>query len=296
MATIGELAWANMLKLTERGQWDVGYSQPSRLDIRPNGQADCSSATRWAYNQTGLLSSPIPNDAWTGNWRAYASARGFRVIPYSNVGPNPSYYVVGDLLLSEKSSGGVGHIAMVGPGGRIAELWVSEKGTIHGAPGDQTGNESRSSTNVKNHPYSTGGRWTHVLRPPGTTNAPSKPGWYLEPDGIWGAKTGARFRQVFNLDPSVSWKEACVKFQLFLNWAVDAYAIRNLTGKYRLVQDGNDGPDTWKVFQYWWNTSSIPEGERVAVNGAPNAATYKAVQVALNHSWANSGGLALERL
>lgn len=124
--------------------------------------------------------------------------------------------------------------------------------------------------------------------------AASAPGWYLEPDGDWGAKTGRRFREVMRLPADAPWSEACKALQYFLTWAMDAYKLEKATGSQRLEVDGVDGPATIKAFQAWWNQCGIPSGHRIAVDGRWGPETYRAMQIALNHSWAGSRGLACQ--
>ncbi|WP_276672104.1 hypothetical protein [Schaalia cardiffensis] len=143
---------------------NMGYSQPKRLHLWPGGNADCSSAVAHAYNESGCA-PPFPSSTWTGSIRAEAAARGFTILDYAAVGPNPDNYAVGDALLSEGASGGTGHVAMITGYGEISEFWISETGDIDGEDGDQTGNESRSIA-LSDHPNTWNGTWTHVLRPP----------------------------------------------------------------------------------------------------------------------------------
>lgn len=143
---------------------NMGYSQPKRLHLWPGGNADCSSAVAHAYNESGCT-PPFPDSAWTGSLRHDAAARGFTILDYAAVGPNPENLAVGDALLSEAASGGTGHVAMVTGYGELSEFWISETGDIDGEDGDQTGNESRSIA-LSDHPNTWNGTWTHVLRPP----------------------------------------------------------------------------------------------------------------------------------
>lgn len=142
--------------------WTLGYSQPDRLNIQNGGNCDCSSLAAWAYNQGGA--SFAPNTS-THNMRARAAAQGFSVIPWHpGAGLLP-----GDALLSEAASGGVGHVAIYTGGDALREAWISETGDIDGAPGDQTGGETRTLA-YSGHPYTTGGNWTHILRPGSSTH------------------------------------------------------------------------------------------------------------------------------
>lgn len=142
--------------------WTLGYSQPDRLNIQNGGNCDCSSLAAWAYNQGGA--SFAPNTS-THNMRARAVAQGFSAIPWH---PG-STLIPGDALLSEAASGGVGHVAIYTGGDALREAWISETGDIDGAPGDQTGGETRTVA-CSAHPYTTGGTWTHILRPGSSTH------------------------------------------------------------------------------------------------------------------------------
>ncbi len=161
MALANESAWEMRKKCDYE---DVGYSQYERGDTRDGGSMDCSSGCAHAYN-VGGIQPPFPPDTYTGNFRAYAAERGFAILDYSQVGPYPDNLAIGDSLLSEAASGGVGHIAMVTGHNEVSEAWISEIGDIYGAPGDQTGGETRT-VSFTGHPYTLSGSWTHVLRPP----------------------------------------------------------------------------------------------------------------------------------
>ena len=178
---LGQRAAANMAMLCD--DWDVGYSQPGRWDIRDGGTTDCSAATAWAYNRAGI-SPPLPTDyrTWTGTWRSLAAARGFSVEEWDtdvDLG-------AGDLLLSEADSGGTGHIAMYTGGDAVREAWIAETGDIDGAPGDQTGGETRT-VSYWGHPLTVSGQWTHVLHAPSTptTTTTSTPTTTQESDDMF---------------------------------------------------------------------------------------------------------------
>ena len=161
MALANESAWSMRKKCDFD---DMGYSQPYRWATYPGGTMDCSSGCAQSYNEGGIQ-PPFPLDTYTGNFRAYAAERGFAILDYSQVGPYPDNLAIGDSLLSEAASGGVGHIAMVTGYDEVSEAWIAETGDIDGAPGDQTGGETRT-VSFTDHPYTTSGVWTHVLRPP----------------------------------------------------------------------------------------------------------------------------------
>lgn len=167
--------------LARRAYWmcadaDIGYSQPNRLDIaRTRGitapgfqaEADCSSLAIEAARQAGI---PTGSASYTGDMRAGLAAAGWGVIPYALTGGNADNLYTGDLVLSEAASGGVGHVAVYIGDDRLAEAWIDSTGDIGGSAwGDGPGDDNNGETRVVNfyaHPYTVGGRWTHVLRPP----------------------------------------------------------------------------------------------------------------------------------
>lgn len=157
-------------------QFNIGYSQPRRWTFMAaarqgagTADADCSALVSGAYNLAGIL-APFPEDGttWTGSLRELAADRGFQVIPYGQVGPYPGNLQPGDLLLSERDSGGVGHVAMALWGDSVGEAWIDSQGSDGWDDpdepiGDQTGGETRQGA-YTDHPYTIAGRWTHVLR------------------------------------------------------------------------------------------------------------------------------------
>lgn len=168
MPLANEAAW-KMRQICDH--WNIGYSQPDRWNIAPGGNCDCSSACAGSYNLAGI-SPGFPADTYTGNLRPYSAARGFAVLDYAGVGPHPENLAIGDMLLSEAASGGTGHVAMVTGFNELSEAWISETGDIDGAPGDQTGGETRTVA-FTDHPNTLSGTWTHLLRPPLDAPAPS---------------------------------------------------------------------------------------------------------------------------
>lgn len=158
------------------GQFNIGYSQPRRWTFMAaarqgagTADADCSALVSGAYNLAGIP-SPFPEDGatWTGSLRELAEERSFQVIPYSQVGGDPDNLLPGDLLLSERASGGVGHVAMALCGDSLGEAWIDSQGSDgwddpDEPVGDQTGGETRQVA-YTGHIYTVGGRWTHVLR------------------------------------------------------------------------------------------------------------------------------------
>ena len=170
--------------LAQRLYWmsaiaDGGYSQPHRHDVtRTRGittpgfqfETDCSAMVLEAARQAGY---PTGAATYTGDMRAGLEAVGWAVIPYAQTGGDADNLATGDLLLSESASGGVGHVAGYIGDERLAEAWIDGAGDIMGSaegdgPGDDTGGETRV-IGFYAHPYTQGGRWTHVLRPPAFT-------------------------------------------------------------------------------------------------------------------------------
>lgn len=177
MSALGDNAARWMAWLTgSAAQFNIGYSQPRRwtfLDVARTGggtaDMDCSAAVAGAYNLAGLI-DPFPEneETWTGSLRPLAAARDFNVIPWQQVGNDPDNLLPGDLLLSERDSGGVGHVAMALWGDAVGEAWIDSQGSDGWDDpdeliGDQTGGETRQIA-YTSHPYTVSGRWTHVLR------------------------------------------------------------------------------------------------------------------------------------
>lgn len=162
------------------GAYSVGYSQPDRLMayersnedgwLYADANMDCSSMVRGAINY-GLHAAGyswddprmLPGSSWTGSQREELTARGWVEVPWGDNDLYPSGGLqVGDVILSEAASGGMGHVAMVVQDG-LAEAWIAEDGSTDGYVGDQTGAETRVGS-YEAHPYTTGAHWTHCLR------------------------------------------------------------------------------------------------------------------------------------
>lgn len=150
---------ANLNVLTARMRYwcqtvSLGYDQYQRWDIRPGGEADCSSLVIWALREAGFDTGSA---TYTGNMSANLTARGWQRLP---VNGHPQ---AGDILLND-----VHHVAVYLGGGLLAQASISEHGTIRGTGGDQTGRE----TNVKayyNYP------WNAYLRYTGTQSTTPAP-------------------------------------------------------------------------------------------------------------------------
>lgn len=119
-------------------------------------------------------------------------------------------------------------------------------------------------------------------------------------DGDLGPATIARFQQVMGtpidgeLDDDGS--PAIERFQEFLNQNVHAPSQEQLNGEPALDVDGVAGPATWRCFQFLvlaWHSDYVPSGWSFGawIDGDPGEGTIRALQRALNDSYANSGRL-----
>ena len=114
----------------------------------------------------------------------------------------------------------------------------------------------------------------------------------LAVDGEYGAATVGRLKSVMG---AVGYEEvfAVANLRRFLNKAVPASSIHQLTGMYRLPEDRGWDSDMVKVFQYLvlaWNKPGVPSGWSFGdwVDGDFGEATISALQMALNASKTNS--------
>ena len=114
----------------------------------------------------------------------------------------------------------------------------------------------------------------------------------LAVDGEYGAATVGRLKSVMG---AVGYEEvfAVANLRRFLNKAVPASSIQQLTGMYRLPEDRGWDESMVKVFQYLvlaWNKPGVPSGWSFGdwVDGEMGEATVKALQMALNASKTNS--------
>lgn len=114
----------------------------------------------------------------------------------------------------------------------------------------------------------------------------------LAVDGEYGAATVGRLKAVMG---AVGYEEvfAVANLRRFLNRAVPASSIQQLTGMYRLPEDRGWDESVVKVFQYLvlaWNKPGVPSGWSFGdwVDGDFGEATIAALQMALNASKTNS--------
>ena len=151
------------------------------------------------------------------------------------------------------------------------------------------------------------GRWDGKISTAGVTS--SKPHvtqtltktdrqYMLDVDGSRGPATNARWQQVMGtpIDGRIDSPSLCVRAtQRFLNGAVSAQSIRDLTGKSKLDTDGLLGPRTVRVLQFvlfnWYAKAVLGRTINVALDcdGSFGSTTTKLFQHALNRSYANSG-------
>lgn len=114
----------------------------------------------------------------------------------------------------------------------------------------------------------------------------------LSVDGEYGPATVGRLKSVMG---AVGYPEvfAVANLRRFLNKAVPASSIQQLTGMYRLPEDRGWDESMVKVFQYLvlaWNKPGVPAGWSFGdwVDGDFGEATISALQMALNASKTNS--------
>lgn len=158
----------------DRRSWYAAADAHGRVSSPQS--ADCSSlaagAISYGLHHTygvpwGHKALLEPNDFWTGNLRAGMEARGFEEVnwPDENLTPDGGFRM-GDIVLSAANEGGVGHVIVIVEDGYDpleSEAWIAETGDIYGAPGDQTGQETRTDR-YSSHPYTQRGAWTSCHR------------------------------------------------------------------------------------------------------------------------------------
>ncbi len=109
----------------------VGYSQPDRENIVIRGSglynSDCSLLIIECLEEAGFDTGYA---SYSGNIVPALTAKGWRKLPVDGH-PQP-----GDVLVAEGD-----HVAMMLHNGDLGQASISERGTIDGEPGDQTGSE-----------------------------------------------------------------------------------------------------------------------------------------------------------
>lgn len=201
MSVVGDEAAARMAywcATDEKG--GVGYDQDTREEIRDFSyistprltgavDSDCSAMVAAACNlglrAAGVVPAGTPDNdprllpasTWTGSMRAELEARGWREVRWDDSSMTPDGgFRKGDVVLSSKDEGGVGHVAMVVDDNPtdpvLAEAWIDERGEITGgAVGDQTGSETRL-VSYSAHIYTQRGAWTSCHRYAGAGATP----------------------------------------------------------------------------------------------------------------------------
>lgn len=219
MSVVGDEAAARMAywcATDEKG--GVGYDQGTREEIRDLSyistprltgavDSDCSAMVAAACNLGLRAGGVVPADAgdgdprllpastWTGSMRAELEARGWREVHWDDAAMTPDGgFRRGDVVLSSKEEGGVGHVAMVvddNPSDPVlAEAWIDERGEITGgAVGDQTGSETRL-VSYSSHIYTQRGAWTSCHRYEGAEATPAPPAASSSSSAPSGGKPG----------------------------------------------------------------------------------------------------------
>lgn len=240
-----------------------GYSQPNRAGVGTGGgrgetitlsdgskvqisigDRDCSSAAIECYAALGV---DCGGATYTGNMRRCMTGTG-NFVWITDLSQRKR----GDILLNEAH-----HTAVYLGGGRLGQFSISERGTTHGARGDQTGYES----NIKayyNYP------WNGILRctvgsstPHGVIQPPmQQSGGKIAVDGLWGSKTtllaqqvtGAPYKDgvVSRQNPDHKWRmPGCT---LGWEWGIGdgsgSPLIKRLQKIWGATPDGIMGPDT----------------------------------------------------
>ena len=134
-----------------------GYSQYNRWG---NPDYDCSGLVITTVQNSGI---PVKTNGatYTGNMYQPFLKSGFKNITSSINLRNGSGLKRGDVLLNPGR-----HVEIYIGNGRNVGARISERGTIHGRGGDQTGQEIRTHS-YYNYP------WTHVLRYPESSSQPA---------------------------------------------------------------------------------------------------------------------------
>ena len=119
----------------------------------------------------------------------------------------------------------------------------------------------------------------------------------LETDGVRGPRHISRWQEVMNtpIDGKISKQSQLITAdQKYLNAAVGATHIRNLTGSSKLDPDGDEGAKTIKVRQFWLFNQLAPSvlGRNARTSdfdGIAGEVTNRLHQIALNKATAGSG-------
>ena len=274
----GELGYSRWTDPQEGTKYGRDYATRHGAYFGASGVPYCAMFVTWVLRQVGMT-PPGGDFAYVPSGINAARNLG-RLVSAANA-------QAGDLVCFDWDGDGVAdHVGFV-ERNYGSYYQTIEGNTSSGASGSQSngGGVYRRTRNL--------GSVIAVIRPEYTGASASS--WELEEDGIWGARTGRRFRQVFAVPANAGWEPTAVRaLQYFLSWALDAYRLKAATGVDRIPVDGFDGPITIGAFQTWWNASGIPAGHRIPVTKTWDAETVKAMQIALNHSWAGSKALGVK--
>lgn len=252
--------WCNSVSL--------GYDQTNRWDIRPGGECDCSSLVIFALREAGFDTGSA---SYTGNMSSNLTARGW--VRVANNG-NPQ---IGDILLND-----VNHVAVYVGNGKLCQASISENGTITGAGGDQTGNETNM-RNYYNYP------WNCYLRYTGASTSGSDK---LAIDGSCGPATIRKWQKVMGTtvdgiisgqlvpDERTYWRPnlvtECVRYGGTGSDVVLATQRKlRAEGRYSGALDGLLGPGTIKGIQAHYGLTQ---------DASFGPATVMALQTALNQN------------
>jgi hypothetical protein len=214
----------------------LGYSQNDRWDIRPGGNADCSSLVIWCLREAGFDTGQA---TYTGNMSAQLTARG-----WTRLSPD-GHPRAGDILLNDAD-----HVAVYLGGGLLAQASYSEHHTANGAGGDQTGQE----TNIRGY-YDF--PWNAYLRYTGGTPAPRPVSNGIAVDGDCGTSTVRRWQQVMGTtqDGVISGQVMPDRTYARPNLYAVTYGgsgsdlIRAVQRRLGLTPDGLMGPGTIRAIQ-----------------------------------------------
>lgn len=158
--------------------WNLGYDQDNRWDIRDGGECDCSSLVIWALKSAGF---DVGSASYTGDLSANLTARGWSRLAFRMADVRK-----GDILLCDDH-----HVCAViagsGSTATIAQASIDERGRIAGgSAGDQTGSETHTR---RVYVFSRG--WDCILRYEGGSGSSGK----LKVDGYAGKKTIAEWQR-----------------------------------------------------------------------------------------------------
>lgn len=245
---------------------NLGYSQADRWNFNASaGNCDCSSLVIHCLREAGFDTGSA---SYTGNLSSNLVARGWKRLP---VDGRPQ---AGDILLND-----VHHVAVYLGGGQLAQASISEKGTVSGKAGDQTGRE----TNIRgyyDYPWNCYLRYTG-----GQSSAPSSSG-ALAVDGNVGPATVRRWQQAMGTtvdgiisgqlvpDEKTYWRPA-IDSSVVQYGGTGSDLIRAVQRALGCGVDGLLGPATIKAIQAHYNLTQ---------DASFGPATARALQTALNNN------------